>query len=125
MINSDFEVRVDVSDGANTVTATQYVTYNGGGGASLSSTETASLIPDHYNLLAPSPNPVRTHSDLRFALPEEAHVQMEVFDVLGRHVATLVDQTLPAGVHSARFERGELASGVYVYRMTARGSKCP
>ncbi|CAN5450596.1 hypothetical protein BH23BAC3_BH23BAC3_36090 [soil metagenome] len=44
---------------------------------------------------------------------------LEVFDMLGRRVALLVDETQPAGTHSAEFNTSNLASGVYLYWLTA------
>ena len=54
-------------------------------------------------------------------LPEPAHVNLDVFDITGRHVATLVDRLMPAGEHATNFDAGGLSSGIYVYRMSASG----
>ncbi len=56
---------------------------------------------------------------LHFGLPEPAMVSLVVYDVLGREVARLVDKELSAGWHQARFDAGNLPSGVYLYRIQA------
>ena len=56
---------------------------------------------------------------LHFDLPEPAMVSLVVYDVLGREVARLVDKELSAGWHQARFDAGNLPSGVYLYRIRA------
>jgi len=46
-------------------------------------------------------------------------VALKVFDVLGREVATLVDEVKPAGTYTVNFDARHLSSGVYYYRLTA------
>ncbi len=56
---------------------------------------------------------------IRYALPQYSKVKLDVFDILGRSVAVLVNESKPAGVHQARFEAREVADGVYFYRLQA------
>jgi hypothetical protein len=56
---------------------------------------------------------------INFSLPAESRVDLEIFNTLGERVASLSNGILPAGRHSVPFEAGELASGVYFYRLTA------
>ena len=65
------------------------------------------------------PNPFNPSTMLSFSLKTAASVQLRVYDALGREVATLVNDALPAGTFSVRFAAGSLASGVYHYRLTA------
>ena len=67
------------------------------------------------------PNPFNPVTTIRYRLPAEARVLLQVFDVLGRAVATLVEAPQPAGPHEARFDGSRLASGLYVYRLEAGG----
>jgi len=68
------------------------------------------------------PNPFNAATSISFALPEDAQVTLEVYNVLGQRVRKLVDDYLPAGKHTVHFdarnEHGEdLASGIYFYRL--------
>ena len=81
-------------------------------------------LPEAFVLHANYPNPFNPVTTIEFELPEAAAVRLEVFDMMGRRVATLVDGQLDAGRHStnwnARSDAGSpVASGVYIYRMQA------
>ncbi len=97
-----------------------------GGGNPLFSTSTAAQgpgvtaeVPRTATLLPNYPNPFNPTTTLAFELDRTREVRLEVFDLLGRHVATLVDGLQPAGRHAVRFDARGLASGVYVYRLAA------
>ncbi len=81
--------------------------------------ETASTqLPDRVRLQQNYPNPFNPSTTIRFELPGNDVVRLEVFDLLGRSVATLVDsQQYTAGSHSVVFDADALASGVYIYRL--------
>lgn len=121
MINSDFEVRVDVVSGSESVTLTRYVNYDDGS-ASEGVADAATLTPTDFDLSAPVPNPSRGASAFRVALPEAATVRVMAYDALGRAVATLHDGAFGVGVHRVGVEAGRLAPGVYVVRMEATGA---
>lgn len=78
-------------------------------------------IPDAFALRSNYPNPFSGATTLRYALPEAAHVRVEVYDILGRKVATVVDEEQTAGEKKVRFNATGLAPGVYVYRVEAGG----
>ena len=63
------------------------------------------------------PNPFSTETRITFSLERTSDVQLEVFDLLGRRVAVLVDGPMPAGSHVAPFRSESDASGVYFYRL--------
>ncbi|MEM1117137.1 MAG: T9SS type A sorting domain-containing protein [Bacteroidota bacterium] len=67
------------------------------------------------------PNPVTGRTDIAFTTAESGLVRVRVFDTTGRVVATVVDQTLPAGEHHATFDASDLAAGVYVYSVEVNG----
>lgn len=68
------------------------------------------------------PNPFNPSTVISYQIPVNSNVKLKVFDMLGRRVSTLVDKQMQAGSHSVEFDGGNLASGVYVYRLQA-GSK--
>jgi len=78
-------------------------------------------VPDTYSLMQNYPNPFNPETTLRYQLPEASSVKLEVYDVLGRKVATLVDAKQEAGRYTVRFNAAAygLASGIYFYRLSA------
>ena len=86
--------------------------------------ERASRAPVAFALHANAPNPFNPETTIGFELASSTGVRLEVFDLLGQKVRTLVAQTLPAGSHQAlwdgRNDAGiQVGSGVYVYRLEA------
>ncbi len=80
------------------------------------------MLPEVFALHGAAPNPVRDRAEVRFDVPEEARVVLAVYDVMGRQVARLVDETQSAGVHTTPFDASLIPSGVYLVRMTAEGA---
>ncbi len=56
-----------------------------------------------------------------FDLPKKNRVRLDIFNILGERIATLVDETRQAGYHSEQFDATGLASGLYFYRLQAGG----
>ncbi|HWN80859.1 MAG TPA: T9SS type A sorting domain-containing protein, partial [Candidatus Udaeobacter sp.] len=84
----------------------------------------ASGAPALDLLLSAGPNPLDTEVTFQYRLPAPADVQLAVYDVRGRHVATLVRDRQPAGAHVMAWNtRGaeRIAGGVYFVRLTAGG----
>ena len=79
-------------------------------------------IPQEIALLQNYPNPFNPTTTIRYELPFASHVSLTVFDVLGRHVRTLVNTFGQAGRHEAIFNAENVASGIYFYRLEAGGS---
>lgn len=75
--------------------------------------------PDKFSLSQNYPNPFNPETFIPFQLPEKSDVRLEVFDMLGRRVAVLLDDILLPSTHLTRFDASGLASGVYIYRITA------
>ena len=73
-------------------------------------------LPDHYALQQNYPNPFNPVTTVSFDMPENAEVQIRVYDLLGRVVATLYEGKLEAGYHKFTFNAIDLPSGVYFYR---------
>jgi len=75
------------------------------------------VLPTTYALYQSRPNPARGNATVAFDLPETSPVTLTVYDVSGRKITTVVDETLSVGEHEA--EVSGLAPGVYVYRLAA------
>jgi len=76
-----------------------------------------SQLPASVSLHQNYPNPFNPATTIRFELPDREQVRLEVFDILGRRVALLVDEEMTAGSHQVRFDASRLSSGVYLYRL--------
>jgi len=75
--------------------------------------------PSAVALLPVAPNPVVGVANLRYELPEATAVRLQVFDLLGRRVATLADGEKPAGRHAVTWTGSRLAPGTYFVRLEA------
>jgi len=65
------------------------------------------------------PNPFNGSTRIEFSLPNSQFVSLRVFNALGQEVALLVNDILPAGVHSVSFDAAGLPTGVYTCRISA------
>ena len=74
-------------------------------------------VPTVFSLAQNYPNPFNPSTVISYGLPFEAKVRLEVFDLLGRLVNCLVDETQQAGIHYVTFTSGGLTSGMYIYRL--------
>jgi hypothetical protein len=81
--------------------------------------EEAAEIPSEYSISQNFPNPFNPATTIRFALPAESRVTLEVFNILGERVAELVNDVRPAGTMDVRFDGSNLASGIYIYKFNA------
>jgi len=79
------------------------------------------LIPKEYELFQNYPNPFNPTTTITFALKKATKVDLRVYDLMGREVATLVNAKLPAGKHSVTFDASNLPSGTYFYRLKVDG----
>lgn len=74
-------------------------------------------VPVQVSLGQNYPNPFNPTTLIQFTLPVSDQVRLEVFNLMGQRVATLVNETVPAGTHTVSFDAGSLASGMYLYRL--------
>ncbi len=76
-------------------------------------------IPQRVELEQNYPNPFNPATRINYTVPEQMHVSIDVYDITGRHIETLVNQSVPAGSHTVTFDGTRLSSGIYMYRMQA------
>ena len=65
------------------------------------------------------PNPFNASTRIVYEIPQQAHVRLEIFDLLGRRMATLTDEMQSAGRHEIALDASAFPSGVYIYRLQA------
>jgi len=107
------------------ITATQYPE---GGEGRITATDEVSVsnendpltgLPTEFSLDQNYPNPFNPNTNIEFSLPQSANVTLNVYDMLGRRVMTLVNDQRSAGTHTVNFDASGLASGTYIYRIEA------
>jgi hypothetical protein len=86
--------------------------------------QTSSLVPERFALYQNYPNPFNPSTKIKFSVPfvgngRDRSVELKVYDVLGRLVATLVNQPLAPGTYEVDFNGTNYPSGVYFYKITA------
>jgi membrane-bound inhibitor of C-type lysozyme len=88
-------------------------------GVNVALSNVANGLPDKFALAQNYPNPFNPTTQISFDLPVAAKVTLDVYNVLGQRVSTLVDDNLEAGTHVVTFDGASYASGVYFYHISA------
>jgi hypothetical protein len=83
--------------------------------------QSSNRSPETYGLEQNYPNPFNPTTTINYTLPEKSFVKLEVFNILGERITTLVWQSQQAGNYTAKFDGSKFASGVYFYRLSANG----
>jgi hypothetical protein len=81
--------------------------------------EVNNLLPLIFNLAQNYPNPFNPSTVISYSIPEASNVKLEVYNVLGKVITTLVNKIQEAGVYNISFNAAELSSGVYYYTIQA------
>ncbi|MBD3233664.1 MAG: S8 family serine peptidase [candidate division Zixibacteria bacterium] len=76
-------------------------------------------IPTNYGLNDAYPNPFNAQTNITYSVPESGNVSLEVFNLMGQKVATLVNGNVEAGVHTITWDANQHSSGIYFYKLTA------
>ena len=89
-------------------------------GGSLTGVKESPGVAHDFNLSQNYPNPFNPSTIIAFALPSRSFVTLKIFDILGREVAILTSEELPAGSYTRQWNAANLSSGIYFYRLQAR-----
>jgi hypothetical protein len=86
--------------------------------------DVTSAAPANFNLAQNYPNPFNPSTNIKYTIPnvslsgvEGSRVQLKVYDMLGNEVATLVNESKPAGTYEVEFNASNLSSGIYFYKL--------
>ncbi|MBN1999346.1 right-handed parallel beta-helix repeat-containing protein [candidate division KSB1 bacterium] len=103
---------LSVSDSAETLTAVAEIHINTG-----MLVRDGWTAPENFTLYQNYPNPFNPVTTIEFYTKEHTRVTLELYNVLGRKVKTLIDGSYPRGLHQVHVEAGQFASGVYFYKI--------
>lgn len=88
----------------------------------ITSNEISGDLPDKVALMQNYPNPFNPTTEIQFQLPQTSQVQLQVFDVTGKMVRSLLSEMKSPGHHSVNFDASNLGSGIYLYELIVRAS---
>lgn len=80
-----------------------------------------SKIPVEYKLYQNFPNPFNPVTKISYGIPANGFASLKVFDILGREVATLVNEIKSKGIYTVDYDASYLSSGIYLYRLECNG----
>ncbi|MCB0729291.1 MAG: T9SS type A sorting domain-containing protein, partial [Ignavibacteriae bacterium] len=76
-------------------------------------------IPSEFALNQNYPNPFNPTTNISFAIPTESFVSIKIYDILGKEVSKIVNETKQAGYYNFNFDASSLSSGMYFYKIEA------
>jgi len=75
-------------------------------------------LPSSFTLNQNYPNPFNPSTQISFALNSDSQITLDIFNILGQKVATLINEFRNAGTYSVNFDASNLTSGIYFYRLS-------
>jgi hypothetical protein len=99
----------------------QNINYDGTFGTPSGVINTGNSSPDKYILFQNYPNPFNPTTNIKFQIPANNFVTMKIYDVLGKEVATLVNENLKSGTYEVNWNATKYSSGVYFYKIISDG----
>jgi hypothetical protein len=121
IVNTSFEAFRIFSppDGANSFTTSSPYSIDVDNGTVTSVDEISSTVPAEYSLEQNYPNPFNPSTNINFSISTSEFVTMTIYNALGQEVSTVVNEFLDAGSYKVNFNAENLASGMYMYKITA------
>ena len=135
MITSNGGANWEIEEGTNVwfdclYILNDFIVYSGSGGGKVwyrpipsSINRIESEIPDKFALYQNYPNPFNPVANIRFKIPENAFVSIKIYNILGKEIATLVNETINAGVYETQWKAGDYPGGVYFYRIEVHSDR--
>jgi len=77
----------------------------------------STTLPTQFTLYQNYPNPFNPSTKIKYSVPQSSNVLLKIFDVVGKEVATLINEEKPAGNYEVEFNASNLSSGIYFYRL--------
>ena len=77
------------------------------------------VIPEFYSLMQNYPNPFNPSTTIKFGLPVESNVKLEIYNSIGQLIDKLIDERLTAHHYEIKWETGKIPTGLYFYKLTA------
>nr|MBP9121179.1 T9SS type A sorting domain-containing protein [Ignavibacterium sp.] len=74
---------------------------------------------EEFNISQNYPNPFNPSTKITYNIPQRSNVSLRIYDVLGKEIATLVNEQKEAGTYNIQFDASKLSSGVYIYSIQA------
>jgi hypothetical protein len=97
----------------------QNINIDGSFGNALGIIGTSGSAPKEFSLSQNFPNPFNPSTEIKFDIAKLSNVKLNIYNILGEKVASLVDQSLPAGSYSINWNASNMPSGVYFYKIYA------
>lgn len=108
-------ITVEISNGYNSTFRTWYVQVE----KITEVDQDNNIYPDQFSLEQNYPNPFNPSTKIKYSIPEETHVVLKIYNIVGQQVSVLVNEKKIAGFYESSFEGKNLPSGIYICQITA------